>query len=341
MKRQRVLVLVHRHLVPPDDTTGIDVTTAEWKTEFDVITTLREMGHEVQPLGIQDELNPIRQAMEEWKPTIVFNLLEAFDNINLFDQNVVSYLELLRLPYTGCNPRGLLLARDKSLSKKLLAYHRISVPEFAVFKRGRKVLVPPRLKFPVIVKSLTQESSIGISQASVVNDEEKLRKRVEFIHESVGTHAIAERYIDGRELYVGVLGNERLQVFPVWEMHFQKMVEGDNWPIATERVKWSAKYQEKHGIATDKAKSLPEGLEIAIGKMAKRVYRSLEISGYARIDMRLDEAGKVYVLEANPNPQIAYGEDFAESAEHAGLKYEALLDRILALGLQWNPERVA
>jgi D-alanine-D-alanine ligase len=341
MKRQRVLVLVHRHLVPPDDTTGMDVTTAEWKTEFDVITTLREMGHEVQPLGIQDELNPIRQAMEEWKPTIVFNLLEAFDNINLFDQNVVSYLELLRLPYTGCNPRGLLLARDKSLSKKLLAYHRISVPEFAVFKRGRKVLVPPRLTFPVIVKSLTQESSIGISQASVVNDEEKLRKRVEFIHESVGTHAIAERYIDGRELYVGVLGNERLQVFPVWEMHFQKMVEGDNWPIATERVKWSAKYQEKHGIATDKAKALPEGLEIAIGKMAKRVYRSLEISGYARIDMRLDEAGKVYVLEANPNPQIAYGEDFAESAEHAGLKYEALLDRILALGLQWNPERVA
>lgn len=341
MKRQRVLVLVHRHLVPPDDTTGIDVTTAEWKTEFDVITTLREMGHEVKPLGIQDELNPIRQAMEEWKPTIVFNLLEAFDNINLFDQNVVSYLELLRLPYTGCNPRGLLLARDKSLSKKLLAYHRIPVPEFAVFKRGRKVLVPPRLTFPVIVKSLTQESSIGISQASVVNDEEKLRKRVEFIHESVGTHAIAERYIDGRELYVGVLGNERLQVFPVWEMHFQKMVEGDNWPIATERVKWSAKYQEKHGIATDKAKSLPDGLEIAIGKMAKRVYRSLEISGYARIDMRLDEAGKVYVLEANPNPQIAYGEDFAESAEHAGLKYEALLDRILALGLQWNPERVA
>lgn len=341
MKRQRVLVLVHKHLVPPDDTTGIDVRTAEWKTEFDVISTLTEMGHEVRPLGIQDELNPIRQAVEDWKPTIVFNLLEAFDNVNLFDQNVVAYLELLRVPYTGCNPRGLLLARDKSLSKKLMAYHRIPVPEFAVFKRGRKVLVPPRLKFPLIVKSLTQESSIGISQASVVGDEERLRKRVEFIHDSVGTHAIAERYIDGRELYVGVLGNERLQVFPVWEMHFQKMVEGDNWPIATERVKWSTKYQEKHGIATDKAKNLPDLLELAIGKMAKRVYRSLEITGYARIDLRLDEAGKVYVLEANPNPQIAYGEDFAESAEHAGMRYEALLDRILALGLQWNPERVA
>ena len=341
MKPQRVLVLVHKHLVPPDDVTGIDVVNADWKTEYDVIHTLRESGHEVRPLGIQDELNPIRQAIDEWKPTIVFNLLEAFDNVNLFDQNVVSYLELLRIPYTGCNPRGLLLARDKSLSKKLLAYHRIQIPEFAVFRRGRKIQMPRRLQFPLIVKSLTEEASIGISQASVVNDEEKLRKRVEFIHQSVGTHAIAERYIDGRELYVGVLGNERLQVFPVWEMHFSKMVEGDNWPIATERVKWSAAYQKKHGIATDRATGLPDGMETAIVKIAKRVYRTLDLSGYARIDLRMDASGKAYVLEANPNPQIAYGEDFAESAEKAGLTYEHLLDRILAHGLQWRPEQVA
>ena len=334
-------MLVHKHLVPPADTTGLDVVNAEWKTEFDVISTLEEMGHAVRPLGIQDELNPIRQAIEEWKPTIVFNLLEAFDNVNLFDQNVVSYLELLRIPYTGCSPRGLLLARDKSLSKKLLAYHRVPVPEFWVFRRGQVLKVPKRLQFPVIVKSLTQQASIGISQASVVNDEERLRRRVEFVHNSVGTHAIVERYVDGRELYVGVLGNQRLQVFPVWEMHFQKMVEGDNWPIATERVKWSTKYQQRHGIMTARAADLPDGLEPQIVKMAKRVYRSLELSGYARIDLRLDRDGRIYVLEANPNPQIAYGEDFAESAEHGGLSYEELLDRILALGLQWRPERVA
>jgi D-alanine-D-alanine ligase len=340
VKPQRVLALVHKHLVPPEDTTGIDLVSAEWKTEYDVITTLREQGHEVKPLGIQDELNPIRQHVEDWKPTIVFNLLEAFDNVNLFDQNVVSYLELLRISYTGCSPRGLLLSRDKSLSKKLMAYHRIPVPEWAVFPRGRKVRVPPRLRFPLIVKSLTHESSIGIAQASVVGDEEKLRKRVEFIHESVGTHAIVERYIDGRELYVGVMGNERLQVFPVWEMHFSKMVEGDNWPIATERVKWSAKYQKKHGIATNKAADLAE-LEVAIGKMAKRVYRALELTGYARIDLRMDSDGRIYVLEANPNPQIAYGEDFAESAHHAGVEYGELLDRILALGLRWRPEAIA
>jgi D-alanine-D-alanine ligase len=340
VKPQRVLVLVHKHLVPPEDTTGIDLVSAEWKTEYDVITTLREQGHEVKPLGIQDELNPIRQHVEDWKPTIVFNLLEAFDNVNLFDQNVVSYLELLRISYTGCSPRGLLLSRDKSLSKKLMAYHRIPVPEWAVFPRGRKVRVPPRLRFPLIVKSLTHESSIGIAQASVVGDEEKLRKRVEFIHESVGTHAIVERYIDGRELYVGVMGNERLQVFPVWEMHFSKMVEGDNWPIATERVKWSAKYQKKHGIATNKAANLAE-LEVAISKMAKRVYRAVELTGYARVDLRMDTEGRIYVLEANPNPQIAYGEDFAESAHHAGVEYGELLDRILALGLRWRPEAIA
>jgi D-alanine-D-alanine ligase len=340
VKPQRVLVLVHKHLVPPEDTTGVDLVSAEWKTEYDVITTLREQGHEVQPLGIQDELNPIRQHVEEWKPTIVFNLLEAFDNVNLFDQNVVSYLELLRIPYTGCSPRGLILSRDKSLSKKLMAYHRIPVPEWTVFQRGRKVRVPPRLRFPLIVKSLTHEASIGIAQASVVGDEEKLRKRVEFIHESVGTHAIAERYIDGRELYVGVIGNERLQVFPVWEMHFSKMVEGDNWPIATERVKWSAKYQKKHGIATNKAADLAEQ-EVAIGKMAKRVYRAVDLTGYGRIDLRLDNEGRIYVLEANPNPQIAYGEDFAESAHHAGIEYGDLLDRILALGLKWRPEAIA
>jgi D-alanine-D-alanine ligase len=337
VKRQRVLVLVHKHLVPPADTTGLDVVNAEWKTEFDVITTLGEMGHEVRPLGIQDELNPIRQIIEEWKPTIVFNLIEAFDNINLFDQNVVSYLELLRVPYTGCNPRGLLLSRDKSLSKKLLAYHRIPVPDFYVARRGRKIRLPPRMQFPVIVKSLTHESSIGISQASVVSDEEKLRKRVEFMHDSVGTHAIVEQYVDGRELYVGVIGNERLQVFPVWEMQFSGMVEGDNWPIATERVKWSAKYQAKVGIATGQARSLPDGTADQIQHISRRVYRVLELSGYARVDLRLDEAGRVYVLEANPNPQIARDEDFAASAAVAGLPYPLLLQRILTTGLRWEP----
>jgi D-alanine-D-alanine ligase len=337
VKTQRVLTLVHKHLVPPADTAGVDVVTAPWKMEFDVIETLREVGHEVLPLGVHDDLGVIRAAIDEWKPTIVFNLLESFDDVTTFDMNVVSYLELLRVRYTGCNPRGLLLARDKALSKQLLAFHRVPVPDFMVFRPGRGIARRRKLQFPVIVKSLTYEASVGISQASVVSDEEHLRRRVEFIHTSIGTDAIVERYIEGRELYVGLVGNERVRVFPVWEMHFQKMIESGNWPIATERVKWSTKYQERHGIKTDQAQQLPEGADDQIQRIAKRVYRTLGLTGYARVDLRMDQAGRIYVIEANPNPQLAYGEDFAESAERAGLTYEALLDRIMGLGLSWRP----
>jgi D-alanine-D-alanine ligase len=337
MKKMRVLALVHKHLVPPEDTTGLDVINAEWKMEFDVTATLQEQGHEVKVVGIHDDLRDIRASVEEFKPDILFNLLEAFADITTFDQNVVSYLELLRLPYTGCNPRGLTLARDKSLSKKLLAYHRIPVPEFTVVRRGRKPVLPKRLRYPLIVKSLVYEASTGISQASVVDNEVALARRVQFVHDSLGTAAIVERFIDGRELYVGVIGNERLQAFPVWEMFFTNMPDNVR-KIATERVKWSTKYQQRHGIQTDQA-GLPEPLASQIQHLAKRAYRALDLSGYARVDLRMDGEGQPFVIEANPNPQLAYGEDFAESAERCGIAYEQLLERIIALGLQWRPER--
>jgi D-alanine-D-alanine ligase len=338
MKSLRILALVHDHLVPPDDTTGIDVLEAEWKMEYDVVETLREMGHEVRVLGLHDELGAIRPTAGHFKPHIVFNLMEAFAGVTTFDQNVVSYLELLRLPYTGCNPRGLILARDKALSKKLLAYHRIPVPEFTVIRRGRRAVVPARLRFPLIVKSLFFEASAGISQASVVENEDQLARRVQFVHESLGTAAIVEQFIDGRELYVGVVGNTRLNVFPVWEMLFAD-VQDNRWRIATERVKWSTQYQKRHGIMTAAAE-LPPDILSQIQRIATRTYRSLDLSGYARIDLRFDEdRGRAYVLEANPNPNLAYGEDFAESAEMSGLSYERLLDRLIALGRRWEPER--
>src|SRR5687767_4920821 len=276
MKKFRVLALVHDHLVPPDDTTGIDILEAEWKMEYDVIETLREVGHDVRVLGIHDDLSNIRPSAEEFKPRIVFNLMEAFAGVTTFDQNVVSYLGLLHLSYTGCNPRGLILARDKALSKKLLAYHRIPVPEFTVVRPGRKPVLSKRLTFPIIVKSLFFEASAGISQASVVENADQLARRVTFIHEKLGTAAIIEQFIDGRELYVGVVGNERLDVFPVWEMSFDKMPE-NRWKIATERVKWSTQYQKKHGIMTDRAKlELP--LTERIQRIAKRDRKSTRLN---------------------------------------------------------------
>jgi D-alanine-D-alanine ligase len=337
----RILALVHRHLIPPASVDeGTDITAEPWRTEYDVVSTLTRMEHEVQTLGVHDDLGEIRRLATEWKPHIAFNLLEGFDDITIFDQNVVSHLELLRLSYTGCNPRGMLLARDKSLSKKLLAYHRIPIPEFEVFRIGRPIRRSKRLTFPLMVKSLTQEASIGISQASVVDSDEKLKERVAFIHESIGTAAIVEQYIEGRELYVGILGNQLLQALPVWELFFTNMPDGAK-RIATDRVKWSVKYQKKYGIDSGPAHELTDAKSEELQHLCKRAYRALELSGYARIDLRLDDAGNPWVIEANPNPQIARGEDFAASAEKAGLNYETVLQRIINLGLRWQPERVA
>jgi len=335
-KRRRVVVLVHADLVPPDAVEGVDLAAVEWKTEYDVVMGLRQLGHDVLAVGVRDDLLVIRKVVDDWKPHIAFNLLEEFSGVAIYDQNVVSYLELSGVPYTGCNPRGLMLARDKPLAKKILHYHRIAIPEFITVPVGRSVKRPKELSFPLFVKSVSEEASRGISQASIVDDDNKLQERVAFIHERVGTGALIERYIDGRELYVGVLGNRRVQIFPVWELDLSKMPD-EARRIATERVKWSRAYQTKYGIRSGEAQGLPEGATEKIKEIARRTYSILGLSGYARIDLRLDPAGEFYVLEANPNPQIAKSEDFADSAERAGLSYEALLQRILGLGLRWHP----
>lgn len=334
MRKLRILALMHQDLVPPEDVTGIDTTTVDWKMEFDVTVTLQELGHEVRSLGLRAELAPLREALEAFRPHLVFNLLEGFDDNPALDQNVVAYLEMKGVPYTGCNARGLILGRDKVIAKKLLSYHRIAVPDFVLIPRGRKPRRPQRLEFPLIVKSADLDASIGISQASVVEDEARLVERVRFMHERIGTDALVETYIDGRELYVGVIGNRRIQTFPVWELDFSKMPE-ESRRIATERLKWSLAYQKRHGIVTGPARAMSDGDAERIQKVCGRVYKILRLTGYARIDLRMSEVGKLYVIEANPNPQLAYGEDFAESAERAGIPYDALVQRIANLGLRW------
>jgi D-alanine-D-alanine ligase len=339
MKPLRVLVLMHPDLVPPDSLKGFsEVEINVWKTEYDVVTTLRSLGYDVRPLGVQHELKPVRDVIEDWKPHIVFNLLEEFHGETAYDQNVASYLELLRIPYTGCNPRGLMLARGKDLAKQLLHYHRIPTPAFAVFPIARKVRRPARLGLPLIVKSLSEDASEGISQASVVDSDEKLAERVTFIHERVGTAAIAEQYIEGREIYVGVLGNERVRVLPIWELDFGSVTSR----IATAKVKHDPDYQERHKILHGPAKDLSPELQERIKRLAKRICRTLVIDGYARVDFRLSAENVPYFIEANPNPEIAKSQEFAHAAEHDGLKYPELLKRIVALGLKrGNFARVA
>ena len=264
-------------------------------------------------------------------------MLEEFGGIVTYDQHVVAYLELLRQSYTGCNPRGMMLSRDKVLSKQILSYHRIPTPQFAVFRRGAAIRIPARLRYPLFVKSATEDASLGISQASVVEDAARLRERIAFIHEHTMTDALVEEYIEGRELYVGVLGNERIRTLTPWEFIFGELKAG-RAAIATRKAKWDRAYQARHGITSDKAANLPPGLAERLDRFARRVYRALHMTGYARIDFRVRADGTPFVLEANANPNLEQAEDFADAALHDGIPYPELLKRIISLGRAYRAE---
>src|SRR5436853_2605257 len=334
-KKLRVMVLCHEDLVPPDSVNGLsEKEKVEIKTEFDVTSTLKKMGHEVYPIGLYNNLGVIGNALLEHKPHVAFNLLEEFHGYPLYDQHVVSYLELMKQPYTGCNPRGLTISHDKALAKMVLAYHRIHVPAFAVFHMNRVVKRSKRLQFPLLVKSISEEGSVGIARASIVHDDAKLAERVEFIHRQTKTHAIAEQYIAGREIYVSVIGNQRLQTYTPWELVIEKLPE-DTPNITTSKLKWDPAYQEKVGVVT-KAAEIDKAMRRKLERLSKKIYRTLFLSGYARLDYRLTEDGQIFLLEANPNPQIALNEDFADSAKHSQVDYEALLQKIVTLGLSYR-----
>ena len=336
MKKLRALVLMHESLVPPDSLRGYsDEEIQDWKTEFDVVSTLQEIGHEVLPVGVCDDLGVIRRAIVDFRPHIAFNLVEEFHGVGVYDHHVVSYLELMQQPYTGCNPRGLLLAHDKPLAKKILSFHGIVTPSFFVAPMGKKPRLPAGHEFPLLVKSASEDASLGISNKSIVKTKSELLDRISFVHEQQKTDALVESYIEGRELYVGVIGNRRLSTFPIWEMVFRN-APADMQKIASAKVKWDTAYQKKYGIDWLAARNLDPVTTRHIQKVCKKVYRALGLSGYARMDLRLRDDGKIFVLEANPNPNIAFGDEFAESAESAKIKYPELLRKIINLGLSYQ-----
>jgi len=338
MRKYRILLMVHETLVPPDDIGGMsDADVDEFRTEYDVLHTLRRLHHEVRVVGVGDHLTELRETIDTWRPHLVFNLLDEFSGIITYDHYVVAYLELIRQRYTGCNPRGMMLSRDKVLTKRVLATHRVATPAFRLFPFGRRFRDPRGLKFPLFVKSSTEDASLGISQASLVEDMKSLRERVQFIHEQVESDALVEEYIDGREIYVGVLGNSRLTTLPPWEMDFGSLSQAQT-RIATRKVKWDRRYQAKHGIKTAKAQDLSDEQREQLNRLAKRTYRALYMSGFARMDFRLRNDGTVFLLEANANPNLSKGEDLADSAKAVGIGYSALIARIVQHGLAYMPE---
>ena len=296
-------------------------------TEHYVIKALRDLGNEVSVLGAVDDIGTIVKTLSEQDPDIVFNLTESFCGERWLDKNIAGLLEMLQIPFSGTGAMGLMLCRDKGLCKELLSLHKIRVPFFFSLPPGRKIRVAKTVRYPLVVKPALEDGSEGISNASLVNDDRELAERVRFMHERWEQPAIAEEYIKGRELYVSILGNKRLTVLPIRECYFE--FSGNQGPqLATYRVKWNAEYRNKWNIKFDFAE-LDPAMERNISNICKRVYQILHIQDYGRIDLRLTHDNKVVVLEANPNPDLAYGEDVAEAAGKSGMSYEQFIDCIL------------
>jgi D-alanine-D-alanine ligase len=335
MKPQRILVLMHETLVPPDDLSGCTQQQIdEFRTEYDVIQHLKASGHQVRCLGLGDNLAELTHVIHDWRPRVAFNLAEEFQGQVSYDQHLVAYLELLRQPYTGCNPRGLTLSRDKALAKRILVAHGIATPKFLLIDKSRKVPDKHELRYPLFVKSVIDDASYGIAKASLIHDANALKARVTFIHERIGAAALIEEFIAGRELYVAVLGNDRPRAYPVWEMDFGTATD-DGVAIATRKAKWDCAFRERHGICSHAAQLTP-AMRNRIQQLALTAYHALSLTGYARLDFRLSESGELYLLEANANPCLTQTEDFAQSAKAAGDDYAMLLERIIKLGERYG-----
>lgn len=297
------------------------------EAEYDVVEALEQNGHDVQLIGIRDDVRPMIDRLVAFDPALVFNCCEAFRGSAQYEYAVAAVLEMHGWRHTGSTPTGLIVARNKSMSKKILAHHGIRVPEFATFYPGDPFLRPSTLRFPLIVKPLLEDASVGIAQASVVGDDASLEERVGFIHEKYQQAAIAEELIPGRELYVGLMGNDKLEVLPIVELHFGKLSKAER-RIATYKAKWDEEYRERHHIRSGFAR-LNEGIRAKIRSVCETAFHALWLQDYGRLDVRLTHDQEVYVLEVNPNPFIAYGHEFANAAEKAGMNYRVFIQRIV------------
>lgn len=330
----KILILfdVARRLDPGETLSPEWLKQEQKPTEADVMESLLRLGHSVETLAVFDNVAHIVEKLKTCLPDVVFNLSESFHHDRAHEPNIPALLELMKVPYTGSGPAGLLLCKDKALAKKVLAYHHVDVPRFVVSHRLSPLRRLKRFSFPAFVKPRYEESSDGISKASFARDEREAIERAHFIHQKFDCDALIEEYIEGRELYMSVLGNRRLAVFPPREVFFDNM-PADVPKFATYHAKWNDAYRKKWGITNGAARELPPEVERELRRLARNVYGWLKIRGWGRLDVRLTSKGEVFVIEANPNPCLAQGEDFAESAAAAGMHYDALIKNILELAM--------
>lgn len=329
--RQLNILMLFDLSKPIDPTEYPDYLKTEgWKNDADLVSALKRLGHKVRLFGLFNDIRPLLEEIQENRPDLVFNLCEAAHNDRKYEPHVVALLELLKLKYTGAGAESLRLCKDKGLTKKILSYHQISVPKFLIASKSKPLRKLHRFLYPAFIKPLELEASEGISQVSFATTEKEALDRIRFLNEKLGVDAIVEEYIEGRELYVGVLGNERLNALPPRELFFKEFPEGEP-KFATYRAKWNDDYRERWGIDTGPAKDLSNDLTEKIYETCKNAYRVLGLKGYGRIDLRLKENGEIYVIEVNPNPAIGKEEDFMLAAQEAGLDYDAVIAKIVNL----------
>ena len=339
-RRLRVLVLTHRALYARASIEGrSEREVLPWRTEYHVVEGLRALGHEVEQLGLDDSLAPLHETLDRFRPQIVFNLLIELRDSGGFEPHVVAALEARGVPYTGCSSEALVFTRDKTVTKTLLAAEGIPMPRFVGVRRGARPRLPDDFRYPAIVKPADEGGSYGIAQGSVVRDRPALERRVAWVHEHCGCDALAERFVEGREITLGLLGNQRPRCLPPWETFFGALRAGAP-RIYTERLKWNPDHRRASGVDSGPARRLPASTRLALERIARRAWSVLRLSGFARFDFRIDAEGQPFLIDVNANPDVDFHEDFARSAAHAGVPPRALLQRLLDLGLRYRPHWV-
>ena len=294
---------------------------------------LRENGHETRRVVVDDTVEPLVTSLNRDRPELVFNLAESFGGKSALESNVAALLNLLKLRYTGSSPAGLIMAGDKTLTKKVLSFHSILTPRFATVFRGN-VDWAGDIDFPLILKPPQEDASLGITQKSIVNDVKELLETISSLQTEFQSPVLAEEFIDGREFYVGLLGNSNVQALPIIELDFSKFPKGLP-KIASWSAKWGedgdGKGAEFAGTKSVFPTDLSEDLDARIKKVAIDAFHALRLRDYARVDLRVTPSEKIYVIEANPNCYLEAESEFAMAAQKEGIEYPALINRILEL----------
>ena len=295
---------------------------------------LSRIGHQVEPIEVDKRVEPLVTALGRAQPDLVVNIAESFAGKSALESNVAALLNLMGLRYTGSSPSGLMLAGDKILAKKMLAFHGIRTPRFATVYRGALDWAE-NLHFPVIVKPPQEDASVGLTSASVVHELKELLEQMHAMQSEFSQPVLVEEFVDGREFYVGVLGNVNATALPVIEMDFSKF-PADRPRMASWDAKWgddSGGGAEFEGTSSIFPEQLPEDLLERLNAAAVDAFHALRMRDYGRIDLRVNDAGEAFVIEVNPNCYLERESEFARAAARGGLEYDALVERIIELAM--------